>query len=436
MNYVIIGNSVAAVGAMRGIRAIDQEGAITVISREKYPAYGRPLISYLLGGLITEKRMAYLPGEFYDNNRINLLLGAEVVGVDCAEKIVQLKDGDRLPFDRLLIATGGDPFIPPIEGLSDKEKVFTFTTWDDAAKLKGLANDIEHAVVIGGGLIGLKAAEGLHLLGKKVTIIELADRVLSAAFDRPAGRLIATKMKANGIEVITEDTVVRIDGDETAISGVTLKSGDFLPCDTVIVAIGVRPAARFLKGSGIEVNRGVVVDDRMETSVPGVFAAGDVAEARDFFSGQKNPMPIWPDAYLQGDVAGTAMAGQTKPYAGGLAMNSIEFFKVPTISMGVTNPPADGGFQVLTFQDPANYCYRKIVTLGSSLVGAVLVGSVDRAGIFAGLIRERVDITPFKEQLLTPDFGFAQLSREIRDQLFAPTGKTAPAEPSARAVGH
>jgi NADPH-dependent 2,4-dienoyl-CoA reductase/sulfur reductase-like enzyme len=425
MNYVIIGNSVAAIGAMRGIRSIDRDGTITVISRERYTAYGRPLISYLLGGLIGEKRMAYLPEDFYAANRINLLLGAEAVDVDSAGKVVSLKDGDRIPFDRLLIATGGDPFVPPIEGLPDRERVFTFTTWDDAAKLKGSADDIEHAVIIGGGLIGLKAAEGLHLLGKKVTIVELADRVLSAAFDRPAGRLIATKMKANGIEVITEDTVVRIDGEGAVISGVTLKSGDCLPCDTLIVAIGVRPAAGFLKGSGIGINRGIVVDDRMETSVPGIFAAGDVAEARDFFSSRKNPMPIWPDAYIQGDVAGTAMAGQTKQYAGGLAMNSIEFFKVPTISMGVTNPPADGGYEVLTFQDPVNYCYRKIVTQGSCLVGAVLVGTVDRAGIFAGLIRERVDITPFREQLLTPDFGFARLTREIRDQLFAPRGKAA-----------
>jgi NAD(P)H-nitrite reductase large subunit len=436
MNYVIIGNSVAAVGAIRAIRALDQQGNITVLSRENHTAYGRPLISYLLGGLITEKRMAYLPDDFYAANRINLLLNTEVVGVDAQAKKVKLQDGDSIPFDRLLVATGGDPFVPPIEGLADREKIFTFTTWDDAAKLKGIAADIEHAVVIGGGLIGLKAAEGLHLLGKKVTIVELADRILSAAFDRQAGRIIAKKMKANGIEVITEDTVVGIAGDGATISGVALKSGDFIPCDTVIVAIGVRPAATFLKGSSVEVNRGVVVNDRMETSVSGIFAAGDVAEAKDFFSGQKNPMPIWPDAYIQGDIAGTAMAGGTKEYGGGLAMNSIEFFKVSTISMGITNPPVGSGYEVLTFQDQENYCYRKIVTQGNCLVGAVLVGAVDRAGIFAGLIRGQVDITPFKGTLLTQDFGFAQLSREIRDSLFAPAGKVTATGATARAVGH
>ena len=436
MNYVIIGNSVAAVGAMRAIRALDPQGHITVVSRERHTAYGRPLISYLLGGLITEKRMAYLPEDFYAANRINLLLESEVVGVDSAAKCVKLKDGDSLPFDKLLIATGGDPFVPPIEGLADREKIFTFTTWDDAAKLKGIAEDIEHAVVIGGGLIGLKAAEGLHLLGKKVTIIELADRILSAAFDRPAGRIIAKKMKANGIDVITEDTVVSIAGDGATITGVTLKSGDFITCDTVVVAIGVRPAATFLQGSDIQVNRGVVVNDLMETSVPGIFAAGDVAEAKDFFSGQKNPMPIWPDAYIQGDIAGTAMAGGTKEYAGGLAMNSIEFFKVSTISMGITNPPAGSDYEVITFQDPENYAYRKIVLQGNLLVGAVLVGAVDRAGIFAGLIREQIDVTPFKESLLAQDFGFAHISREIRDTLFAPAGKVTESGITARAAGH
>lgn len=425
MNYVIIGNSVAAVGAIRGIRSIDPEGTITVLSRERHIAYGRPLISYLLGGLITEKRMAYLPEDFYEKTRVNLLLGAEAIAVDSAARRVTLAGGDTIGYDRLLVATGGDPFMPPIEGMADKERIFTFTTWDDAATLKGIADDIEKVVVIGGGLIGLKAAEGLHLLDKQITIIELADRILSAAFDRPAGKIVAKKMKANGIDVITEDTVVRIEGDGAQITGVTLKSGDFIPCDTVIVAIGVRPAAGFLKGSGVEVNRGIVVDDRMETSVSGIFAAGDVAEAKDFFSGVKNPMPIWPDAYIQGDVAGVAMAGGAKGYAGGIAMNSLELFKVPTISMGITNPLDPSEYEILTYLDSANYQYRKIVIQDGRLAGAVLVGAVDRAGIFAGLIREQVEIAPFKENLLAPDFGFVHLPKEIRNALFAPYGKVA-----------
>lgn len=425
MNYVIIGNSVAAVGAVRGIRNHDRTGNITVISRERHTAYGRPLISYLLGGLVSEKRMAYLPDDFYEKNQVNLLLNSEVVGIDTAAKSVKLADGDSIKFDRLLIATGGDPFIPPIEGMADKEKVFTFTTWDDAAKLKGIAADIERVVVIGGGLIGLKAAEGLHMLGKQITIVELADRILSAAFDRTAGRIVAKKMKANGIDVLTEETVVKIEGEGAEITGVTLKSGDFIPCDTVIVAIGVRPAAGFLKGSKVEVNRGVVADDRMETSVKGIFAAGDVAEAKDFFSGTKNPMPIWPDAYIQGDIAGCSMAGEKKGYDGGLAMNSIELFKVPTISMGITNPADPAEFEILTYLDQENYQYRKIVLQGKLLVGAVLVGNVERAGIFSGLIREKADITPFKENLLAQDFGFIHLPRETRDALFAPKGKAA-----------
>ncbi len=249
--------------------------------------------------------------------------------------------------------------------------------------------------------------------------------MLSAAFDRTAGRIVAKKMKANGIDVITEDTVIKIEGDGAEITGVTLKSGDFIPCDTVIVAIGVRPAASFLKGSKVAVNRGVVVDDRMETSAKGIFAAGDVAEARDFFADGKNPMPIWPDAYIQGDVAGAAMTGNDKGYAGGLAMNSIELFKVPTISMGITNPSDVNEFEILTYQDQQNYQYRKIVLKDNVLMGAVLVGAVDRAGIFAGLMREKIDITPFKDKLLAVDFGFIHLTKEIRSSLFAPQGKVA-----------
>lgn len=435
MNYVIVGNSVAAVGAIRAIRALDQEGNITVISREKHKAYGRPLISYLLGGLIKEKRMAYLPEGFYQEHRINLLLNSEVTAVDSQARKIVLAGGDAIPYDRLLLATGGDPFIPPIEGMADKDRIFTFTTWDDAAKLKVISQDISRAIVIGGGLIGLKAAEGLNLLDKSVTVIELADRVLSSAFDRPAGKIVARKMRANGIDVINEESVVRIEGEGAEISGVTLKSGDFIPGDTVVVAIGVRPSAGFLKGSGVEVNRGIVVDNSMATTVEGIYAAGDVAEAADFFSGQKNPMPIWPDAYIQGDIAGTAMAGGSKDYAGGLPMNSIEFFKVSTISMGVTNPKNPDDYEIHSYQDIQNYQYRKIVLQDNRLVGAVLVGSVDRAGIFAGLIREKIDMSPYKESLLQPGFGFVNLSKDIRNRLFSPQGKAVENGRKA-AVGH
>lgn len=435
MNYVIVGNSVAAVGAIRAIRALDQQGTITVVSREKHKAYGRPLISYLLGGLIKEKRMAYLPEDFYQQHGINLLLNSEVTAVDSKANKIMLATGDAIHYDKLLLATGGDPFIPPIEGMADKDRIFTFTTWDDAAKLKVISQDINRAIVIGGGLIGLKAAEGLNLLDKSVTVIELADRVLSSAFDRPAGKIVARKMRANGIDVINEDSVVRIEGEGAEISGVTLKSGDFIPGDTVVVAIGVRPAAGYLKGSGVEVNRGIVVDNNMATSVEGIYAAGDVAEAADFFSGQKNPMPIWPDAYIQGDIAGTAMAGGTKEYAGGLPMNSIEFFKVSTISMGVTNPKNPDEYEIRSYQDIQNYQYRKIVLQDNRLVGAVLVGSVDRAGIFAGLIRDKIDMSPYKESLLQPGFGFVNLSREIRNKLFSPQGKAVESGRKA-AAGH
>ncbi|UFS70482.1 FAD-dependent oxidoreductase [Geomonas sp. RF6] len=425
MNYVIIGNSVAAVGAIRGIRKVDSEGTITVISRERHVAYGRPLISYLLGGAVTEKRMPYLPADFYEKNRVNLLLGREVVSVDSEASQVKLAGGDVIPYGRLLIATGGDPFVPPIEGMAGKERVFTFTTWDDAARIKGMSADIRKVVVVGGGLIGLKAAEGLHQIDKQVTIVELADRILSAAFDLNAGRIVAKKMKANGIDVINGDTAVRIDGEGEEIIGVTLKSGDFIPCDTVIVAIGVRPAASFLKGSGIEVNRGVVVDDTMRTSVPNVYAAGDVAEARDFFYGKKLPMPIWPDAYIQGDIAGISMAGGEIEYQGGLLMNSIELFKIPTISMGITNPDPGDRYEVLTYLDLGASVYRKIVLEEGRLVGAVLLGKVDRAGIFAGLIRQRVEVAPFKDHLLDPEFGFVHLPKEMRTTLFSPEGKAA-----------
>jgi len=199
MNYTIIGNSAAAVGAIEAIRRYDRKGEIVVVSREPYSVYSRPLISHLLAGHIQENRIFYREKDFYKRNRIQTFLRREVKAIQARSNHLLLDDGERLGFEKLLIATGGCPMIPPVKGI-DRRGVFTFTTWDDAKEIRRYVreNPVESAVVIGGGLIGLKAMEALMASGLRVTVTELMDRILSATFDKKASEMIERQLKARG----------------------------------------------------------------------------------------------------------------------------------------------------------------------------------------------------------------------------------------------
>jgi len=277
---------------------------------------------------------------------------------------------------------------------------------------------VKKAVVVGGGLIGLKAAEGLNDRGVKVTVVELADRILSSAFDRQAGDIIERRLREVGLEIILNNSVEEIVRVRGRVKGVALKSGEMVEASDVVIAIGVVPNKAIVEGTRIITNRGVLTDEYMETNVPGVYAAGDVVEPLDLLLGQKRVTPIWPNAYIQGKFAGMNMAGSRKSYGGSIPMNSIEFYGVPTVSIGVSNPP-DASYEVRTSGDPAENVYRKIVFKDDRLVGAVLVGSIEKAGVLTGLIADRVDVGAFKDELLEGDFGFARMPGETRKRILA-----------------
>jgi NAD(P)H-nitrite reductase large subunit len=339
------------------------------------------------------------------------MLGKKVISIDSAKKSVKLDDGEEVPYSKLLIATGGTPFIPPMKGLS-KERIFTFIKLDDAKQLDALVPELKHVVIIGAGLIGLKAAESLHHRGVKVTVVELANRVMAAVLDVDAGRIVEDALVKAGINIITEDTVDEILGD-TQATGVKLKSGKTIDCDAVIVAIGVVPNAGFARESGVEVNRGIITDDHMRTNLPDIYAAGDVTEGPDYLNGGNRVLPIWPNAYIQGKIAGFNMAGVDREFAGGLAMNSIELFGVPVITAGLSNIESDD-LEVLKKVEGDNY--RKIVLRGSTIVGAVFVGKIDRAGLITGLIRDQIDISFMRDRLLDENFGYIDFPIELRKE--------------------
>ena len=425
MRHVVVGNSAAAVGAIEAIRQYDQESHITVVADEPHHVYSRPLISYLLGGTVNDSQMYYRPADFYDRHNVETMLGTKVACVTPQEQRVSLKGGGTVSYDRLLIATGGTPFVPPIPG-TDLEGVFTFTRWDDARRLGRYVEDrvIRSALVIGGGLIGLKATEGLMAHSIPVTIVELADRILSVSFDRTASRMTESALRQAGTQIRTGATVEKILGQDEKVDHAVLCDGEKVDCDLVVIAIGVRPNTALIPPeAGINVNQGVLVDDHMRTSAPHVYAAGDCVETHDLLLEVSRPIAIWPNAYRQGYVAGCNMAGVEKTYGGGIAMNSIEICGIPTISVGLTGPQEETDrYEVLERYDRKSTVYQKLVLRDNRLVGAICVGDIGRAGIYTGLIRDQADVSSFKEHLLSGNFGLISLPQAYRKHIVVGEG--------------
>lgn len=415
--YVIVGNSAGGIGAAEAIRQIDRLGEITIISEEPYPAYSRPMISKYVAREVTFEAMRYRPATFYADHNIRLMAGAIARRIDRAAKTVELAGGETLAYDKLLLATGGVPFVPKMEGL-DRDGVYTFTTQADAERLVDQVGGARRAIVIGGGLIGVSVAEALVKRGVAVTIVELKDRILNMILDEEGSRLASEAVRRAGVEVLTNTTVASVAGHGSSggkVASVLLDSGREVPCDLLIVAIGVVPRTELAREAGLAVNRGIVVDERMATSDPDIYACGDASEAYDFALGAARPTPVWPNAYLGGRVAGRNMAGVATIYPGGTACNSLNYFGLSLVSAGLVVAPEGDGYRTLTRLEPENGLYRKIILKDGKLAGVIYVGDVSRAGIAFGLMREGAEIgNGLAARLLADDFGLISLPDAMR----------------------
>lgn len=423
MEYVIIGNSYASVFAIESIRRIDNRGSIKVISKEPYHVYARAAIHEYICEKIGNSQMYYRAQNFYEKNNVTPILGKGVDSIDTYKQLIYLGSGEKIHYDKLLIASGGNPILPPIKGMDGVEGVFTFVSWDDAKKIMAFVKKQKSpkAVVLGGGLIGIQCAEGLKHMGVDVTIVELADYVLVKALDKIAGLKVQSWLKENGIKVITGDTVNAVKSIKGKVSGVILKSGEKLSCNLFIVSIGVKPNVQFLENSNVKINRGVVVDDTMRTNVENVYAAGDVAEAREVISGNYEIIPIIPAATLQGRIAGTNMAGVAKSYPGTLSQNTFQFFGNPVISIGnIVTADSGNGFEIIERED--GDLYKKAVLNNGKLIYFLSLNGIERIGIFNTLIREGIDVTGFKDRILRDNFGFLDLPVELRRELLTKPG--------------
>ena len=382
-----------------------------------------------MAGEIDKPRLSYRSADFYSRHSVQPLLNARVTAIDPGDHSLRLATGQALSYDKLLIATGGSPIVPPVPGI-DSAGVFSFTRLDETlAMLRHLEEHrVEHAVVVGGGMIGIKAADALIKRGLRVTMVELAPRILSAALDETASRLMTRLLDGAGVEVITEDTIaaVHAEGEERTaspghISGVTLGSGRALACQMLVFGIGVRPNASLAKEAGIIINRGVVVDEYMRTSAPDVYAAGDVAEAYDLVVDMNRTVAIWPNAYRQGAIAGAHMSGVQRADQGGIAMNTVEVCGVPAMSMGNANVEGDG-HEILAEVDERRAVYKRLVLEGDRLVGAILVGNVSRAGIYTGLIRNKLDVSAYRKSLMSERVSLLSLPANYRKHIVTGAG--------------
>jgi NAD(P)H-nitrite reductase large subunit len=414
--YLVIGNSAGGIGATEAIRQVDKEGTLTIISDESYLAYSRPLISKYLAGECSLEGMLFRPSDFYSQNNIVFLPNRKVTRIEPSGRVVELEDGERIAWEKLLLAVGGKPIVPRMKG-DDKGGVLTFTTLDDAKATDLFLDSARKAVVIGGGLIGISATEALVRRGLDVTVVEMKETILNTILDEHASLMAEKVLRQEGVEIITGHTVVEISGGDT-VEGVVLDNGDALPCDLVLVASGVSPRAELALDSGIKVNRGVVVDRHMATSRPNVFACGDVAEAYDFVYGENRLTPVWPNAYIGGRIAGCNMAGVETEYPGGTAMNSLNYFGTDITSAGMPTAP-DDSYEVISQQEDGTY--QKLVLKDDFIVGMIFVGNIEKSGIFFGLIRDKVNVGGFKQMLLTDDFGLAFLPRALWQEALMPS---------------
>lgn len=412
MKYVIIGNSVAACGCIEAIRKVDMQNPIVVISDEKYRVYSRPLISYYLGGKVDETKMYIRDEDYYEKNNVEAILGKRAVSVDFKNKEVLLDDGTKVAYDKLLIATGGKPFVPPTKGFELKN-VFTFIKFDDVKAIdEAIKNGAKKAIVIGAGLSGLKAAEALLKRDMDVVVVELANRILGSILDIEAAKIVQDELEKHGIVFKLETSVDEIIGTQK-VERVRLKNGEVLDADIVVFAIGVVPNIDFVKGTELKINRGIVVDNKMQTNIKDVYAAGDCAEGYDFVFEQQRVIPIWPNAYNQGETAGYNMAGVEKEFDRGFPMNSIGFFDVHMITAGIVTPSSND-VEVLVRHDKQNNAYKKIYIKDGRILGFMFINSIDRAGMITNMIKEKFNVEKIKHRLLDDDFGYLDLPKEVR----------------------
>ncbi len=400
MRYVIIGNSAAGIGAVEGIRQVDKHGEITVITNEPHHTYSRPLISYLLLGKTDEQRMKYRGDDFYVKNNVALRAGVAVTEINEGERYVALGSGDDILYDKLLVATGSSAFVPPFDGLDKVKNKFTFMSLDDARALEKTLTVESKVLIIGAGLIGLKCAEGIFNRVADVTVVDLAPRILSSILDEAGAEIVQQHLEAKGIRFKLSEKVASFSENIAA-----LESGEEIPFDIIVMAVGVRPNTKLLQNIA-EIEKGIVIDTKCKTTSEHIYAAGDCTQSLDASSDQSKIMALLPNAYMQGECAGINMAGGNADFTKAIPMNAIGFFGLHIITAG--NYAGD------IYVENDDKSYKKLFYSDNKLNGYILIGNVEKAGIYTSLVREKTPLDTLDFELICKRPGLMAFTKEDR----------------------
>jgi NAD(P)H-nitrite reductase large subunit len=395
MQYVIVGGSIAAASALQVIRTNRPNAKIQVIADEAMPFYYRALIPFLLDNSRTVNEILFT--EQPTNDEHVHVHHDRCIGVDPSQKVIGVASGKSFSYDKLLLAAGSSSLTPDIPGVAS-QGVFTLRNLDEALKVRDALKECKKTVVVGGALAGIKMAEALQNTGVQVTVVEQRSHILPFIADKETAQRLEEKLCQSGMEIHTHDSAEEILEANNKTTGVRLASGKIVPADLVLLMVGVQPNVEFLANSGIDIDLAVLTNQRMETSVPDIYAAGDIVQIYDAVIDKNMVSALWGNAVHMGRTAGFNMSGiqaLVPPLLSSL--NSTEIAGLPIISAGLVHPHSS---QNTVYTDGRGENYRKLIFDQDSLVGMIFIGDVNRAGVYTNLIRNRIPLGTRKDELI------------------------------------
>lgn len=425
MKYVIIGNGPAGIAAAVSIRNADKKGEITIISAEEYDVYSKCMLPDFLSGDISERQLFIRNSDFYAKHNFKLLSCHTVTDIAVQNKVViavdETKTAVSIPYDKLLLATGSKQNFPLIPGL-DESSVFFGDTLKEAKKLREAIKNAEEIAIIGAGYVGLEIASNLKRLGKKVTVIDKLPEILKRQLDNRASKVLKESLEAEGIKLILGVDITGVSSAKSWIEKlfaskkkhvISLSNAANVSADIIIVSAGSKPNLDFLKDRSFIAGKGIAVDRYMQSSQKDIYAAGDVVESIDAVTGNLSLSPIWPNAVIQGSIAGSNMAGIHKEFEPQISMqNASEFREIPFITMGLSSAD-DPDCEEYVDDRVGENVYRKLVIKDDKIVGLIFLNDIHNAGVLSSLMKNGVNISKFKDNLLSPSFGYSEVSELI-----------------------
>ncbi|HKL12079.1 MAG TPA: FAD/NAD(P)-binding oxidoreductase [Halanaerobiales bacterium] len=391
MKYLIVGSGPAGMNAAYKLNEIDKDADITIINGEPNPPYSRILTTFYLEGKIEEEDFYIYSKDFLEQDNIHYYENTRATSILPEKKLVELNTDELIKYDKLLIASGGDPNIPSAEGINS-EKVYKIRTLEDIKDIKNEVKKSKTCAILGGGLVSLKMTQALSKKGIDIKILIRSPRVLSQVLDDETAYLVQKHLKNNNVDVKVNTEVLEIQEKDNKLLFV-VKSGqktEEFEADFAVIGKGVKPNIDFLEDTSIETDWGILTDEYLQTKEKDVYAVGDVAESYNIALDKTQLNSIWPDAVLQGIKAAENMAGKTKPYVGNINMNAVDIFSLPLVAMGRVRDTEN--IEILRSINIEEDKFLKLFFKDRTLVGAILIGEIENAGIYKQLIINRKKI--------------------------------------------